>query len=160
MMTITVADWVFEVDLTATMAYSAAEAAEHCTCGYCRNFYASVDANYPQLRSFFAQFGLDLEAPDEMSPFPVSDDAVACDGDYVVFGRIAKQGRAALTAGNVRIVAGEPAEYASFWSRIPEDSEVFVLSTEGIILPWVLDESMNDPPAKTSFLQKIKGLFS
>ena len=31
-------DWEFDIDLERTMAYSAAEAADHCTCAYCRNF--------------------------------------------------------------------------------------------------------------------------
>ena len=159
-MTVTVDDWVFDVDIAATMAYSAAEAAEHCTCGYCRNFYAAADGAFPKLRPFLAMFGLDLEAPDEMSPYPVSGKSVACDGEYVVFGRICKKGRGAMSAGDVKIMAREPSEYASFWNRIPEAAEVFVLTTEGIVLPWVLEEPLDEPPVKTGFFEKIKGLFS
>ena len=52
--------WKFDVDLNATMAYSAQEAMDHCTCGYCRNFYASVDIVYPNLRPFLAEFGVHI----------------------------------------------------------------------------------------------------
>ena len=49
-MRLQLADWVFEIHMDATMQYSAAEAAEHCDCAYCRNFYAALDARYPDLR--------------------------------------------------------------------------------------------------------------
>ena len=51
-MVLKIDDWVFDVDITATMEYSTREAAAHCDCAYCRNFYAAVDDTYPQIRRF------------------------------------------------------------------------------------------------------------
>ena len=68
-MRLQLADWVFEIHMDATMQYSAAEAAEHCDCAYCRNFYAALDARYPDLRGILGQFGADAEAPEELMPF-------------------------------------------------------------------------------------------
>ena len=83
-MIVKIDDWKFDVDITATMAYSAAEAAEHCTCGYCRNFYAAVDAVYPNLRRFFAEFGVHIEAPEELIPY----EPTLMEGSYAVCGRV------------------------------------------------------------------------
>jgi len=42
-MILQVADWVFDLDIDATMSYSAGIWNDHCTCGYCRNFYETLD---------------------------------------------------------------------------------------------------------------------
>ena len=47
-------DWKFDIDMERTMEYSAKEAAEHCDCAYCRNFYAAVDEHCSDLRPFLA----------------------------------------------------------------------------------------------------------
>lgn len=49
-MILQVADWVFDVDISKTMAYSAGIWEDHCTCGYCRNIYETLDSEYPQLK--------------------------------------------------------------------------------------------------------------
>lgn len=132
-MIVKIDEWVFDVDMTATMEYSAAEAAEHCTCAYCRNYYAAVDQYYPELRSFLARFGLDIEAPDRMSPLDYSIEDIAYDPMFYVFGKIIQPGIYEMSAGLANIVA------------MPIDDTLdgkacFQLDVYEVRLPWVLDE--------------------
>ena len=76
-------DWKFDVDVERTMARSALEAAEHCDCAYCRNFYATVDEENPELRYFLAEFGLDIEAPDVLYPYDISEE-MCYEGELVL----------------------------------------------------------------------------
>ena len=149
-MILQIADWIFDVDMARTMEYSAAEAAEHCTCAYCRNFYMTVDEECSELRPFLGQFGLDLEAPDELMPYDIGD-LLSYAGKYVVFGQI-------LYFGNDRIRCGNA------WLWPMEDSEFdieaphFVLSLEELELSWQLDEPLKDvvsPANEPAFLQKM-----
>ena len=126
-------EWIFDVDMTATMEYSAREAAEHCTCPNCRNFYAAVDRYYPELRPFLAKFGLDIEAPDRMSPLDYSMDDIAYDPMFYVFGEIRQPGIYEMSAGPANIVA-TPLE------DTPDGRPCFQLDVYEVRLPWVLDE--------------------
>ncbi len=135
-------DWRFDVDLEATMEYSANEAEAHCTCAYCRNFYASVDAVYPRLRPFLSQFGLDIAAPEELMPF---DDGIY-QAAYAVKGKLLQSGAASMESDGIRITAEQ------------NDPEWFVLDTGFFQLPWVLDEPFEDvvsPANKPDFLKKM-----
>ena len=97
-MIIEIDGWKFDVDITATMEYSANEAAEHCDCGYCRNFYASIDREYPDLRPFLTQFGVDIEAPDELLPYDFPGE-MDYDGYYAVCGWILTAGKEPIRIG-------------------------------------------------------------
>ena len=144
--------WKFDVDMEATMEYSSNEAKDYCNCAYCRNFYAAVDNAYPNLRPFLAQFGLNIEAPDELMPFDM-EDRMDYDGVYAVAGRILHVGDELLQVDGLRIA--------------PElDSQIdhsqlepcFYLAIDNIQLPWVLDEPMKDvvsPANFPSFLKKM-----
>lgn len=147
-MILKVDDWEFDIDLERTMAYSAEEAAGHCDCAYCRNFYAAVDEIYPQFRPFLAQFGLDIEAPEEMFNPSVYADSLDYMPIYVVYGKILKSGQYEMTAGSVNIVA-----------RLAEEGvDYFQLDCYEVLLPWVLDEPIEDvlsPANEPSFLQKM-----
>lgn len=141
-------DWEFDINLERTMAYSAAEAAEHCDCAYCRNFYVTVDAHYPKLRPFLAQFGLDVEAPEEMYPTFIREASLDYMPVYVVYGKIIKLGKYELQAGLCNIVAR--AEDAS--------CDYFELDCYEVALPWVLDEPIEEvisPANESTFLQKM-----
>ena len=141
-------DWEFDIDLERTMAYSAAEAAEHCDCAFCRNFYATIDKEYPKLRPFLAQFGLEVEAPEEMFPTFIYGDSLDYMPVYLVYGRILKCGQYEMEAGLCNLVA-----------RVSEESrEYFELDCYEISLPWVLDEQIEDvvsPANEPSFLKKM-----
>jgi hypothetical protein len=129
-------DWVFDVDLSATMNYYAQEVSEHCTCGYCRNFYAAVDDRYPNLRSFLAEFGVHIEAPDELCLY----EPTIMDGYYAVCGEIIHHGRQPICIDGLSIVA--EAGDLNVNSGCP--APVFFLHTGFIELPWVLDEPQEE----------------
>lgn len=139
-------DWEFDIDLERTMAYSASEAAEHCDCAYCRNFYAAVDDAVPALRSFLAQFGLDIEAPEEM--LPMLGESILYDPVYKVYGRILRLGNYEIPVGAANIVA-RPAE---------DEKDCFYLDCYEVFTPWLLEEPLDEvisPANELSLLQKM-----
>ena len=134
------------------MAYSAGEAAEHCTCAYCRNFYAVIDTAYPRLRPFLAQFGVDIEAPDELIPYEPPTQMTAFFG---ISGKILRAGKGPLSVGNL-LIYPETAEMANVNTFLSEP--YFFLRTDMLRLHWVLDEPMEDvlsPANDPSFLKRI-----
>ena len=146
-------DWKFDVDVQSTMAYSSAEAATHCDCAYCRNFYAAMDGSFPKLRPFLAQFGIDMEAPDELMPITATNMMAF----YAVSGHILQYGKNPVMACGVRI---DPEPHAV--SMIPTEcpAPFFVLSVGAFDLPWVLEEPLVEeeivsPANEPSFLQKM-----
>ncbi len=147
-MILQIADWQFDIDTEATMQYSAKEAKEHCDCAYCRNFYAAVDDTYPQLRPFLAQFGLDIEAPEELMPFTETEYLCI----YAVNGRILKTGESMQIAGiPVEIGEDEPINI-----YCPEP--YFTISIGAFSIPWVLDEEIADvvsPANQPLFLKRM-----
>lgn len=127
-MILEIADWVFDVDITATMADSAEKAHDHCTCGYCRNFYEALDGAYPELRAFLAQFGIDSEGVSELLPFEPTLYLVG----YDVKGSILSAGKRAITVDGAVI---EPENV---------DSACFRLTVGELMLPWILEEDMDE----------------
>ena len=153
-MLLRIADWSFDVDITRSMEYYAAEAAEHCTCGYCRNFYAAVDAHYPDLREFFALFGVDIEAPYEQMPFDVHD-GIVYDSVYPVYGSILKNGKEPFWINDVSI---QPLPIDSRFEADFATEHCFLLEVNTVNLPWVLPEPMENtisPANEQSFLDKM-----
>lgn len=144
-------DWVLDVDITVTIERSAEELRDHCMCGYCRNFYAAVDASYPDLRPFLAQFGIDVEAPDELMPYtPTWYRAV-----YPVCGRILQQGGVVPVSDGL-VIDFQTAEQCDVHTAMPQPN--FFITVEDISLPWVLDEPAEDVESAAndpSFVQKI-----
>ena len=150
-MILTIDDWVFEVDVTATMAYSGQEAQEHCTCGYCRNFYAAVDSVYPNLRPFLAEFGVHIEAPDELVPY----EPTLMEGFYTVCGKVLQFGSKPVCIDGLSICVADPEVlHVNVFCPAP----YFVLNTGFMVLPWVLEEQMEDvvsPANEPSFLEDM-----
>lgn len=145
-------DWKFDINMATTMEYSAAEAADHCTCAYCRNFYAAVDDTYPSLRPLLAQFGLDIEAPDELIPYSPPTE---CEAYYAVGGRIVKQGSGPIVIEGLTVFPQESDE-AMVNTRIAGPR--FFLLAGLMHLPWVLHESMEEvesPANIPSFMKRI-----
>ena len=128
-MIITIDGWIFQVDMTATMDHSAEEAAEHCLCESCRNFYAAIDIHYPQLRSVLAQFGLDVEAPDVMTPPDAISDPMDYDPSYFVYGQILQMGERPMAAGSAYLLA-EPMD------NMMNGRPYFRLDVYNVTLPW------------------------
>lgn len=139
-MRIELEDWLLEVDTAKTAAYSMEEYAGRCTCGYCRNYYAAVDPAYPHIRGFMEQFGIHIEAPDELMPYEVNGD-MWCDGLFAVSGRILRKGRGSIHLDQLRISFEELSEVSVNHGF---QGECFVICVSGMILPWVLDEPMEE----------------
>lgn len=148
-------EWKFDIDFAATMEYSAGEAREHCTCAYCRNFYAAVDDTYPELRPFLGQFGLDIEAPDELMPFAATNVSVL----YAVSGRIVTRGSGPIMAGDIRVF---PEEWEISMVNTDCPDPIFILDAGPFDLPWLLDEAIDDvesPANEPGFSERMKNRF-
>ena len=153
-MIIQIDDWKFDIDMTSTMEYSSGELAEHCDCAYCRNFYAAVDQVYPELRPFLAQFGVEIEAPDELMPYDFNAE-MCYYGIYSVSGTILNCGISRLHAGQYPVNIAKDIEL-HVNSDCPTPS--FFIEIGPLYLPWILDEPMKDvvsPANLPSFLKKM-----
>ena len=150
-MIISIADWVFDVDMETNIEYSSLQAAEHCTCGYCRNYYQSIDSAYPDVRPFFAQFGINIEGPDELSPF----EPTIYEATFVINGRILQTGKLRIAVDNVPVMV-QTADEADLDSERP--MPYFALTIGLMELPWVLDEPMDDvvsPANEELYMQRM-----
>ena len=147
-------DWKFDIDMELTMQYSANEAAEHCDCAYCRNFYAAVDQEYPALRPYLAQFGLNIEAPDEQMPYDYQG-KMYYDSVYMVSGTVLRMGRKSIRVGDV-LISPKSVDDVPINHNCPEPC--FALDVGTVVLPWVLTEPIRDivsPANFPSFLKKM-----
>ena len=141
-MVITLADWQFSVDREATLTHSAACSVDHCTCGYCRNYYETVDEAHPRLRPVLDRFGVHINGPSEVMPFEPTLVA-AC---YRVIGSIENKGSARLYVDDVPL------------RPEPGDGESFFLWVGEMELPWCQAEDKDEviSPANTpEFLQRM-----
>lgn len=148
-MVLKIDDWEFEVDFETMEKYSKQALEEHCTCGYCRNFYASVDWKYPNLRAFLKQFAIEIEAPDELSPY----EPTACEAEYAVAGWIRQRGKMPISVDGLTVSV----ETESHINHGLQGS-VFFLSVGLMELPWLLDEPMEEvvsPANEPVFLKKM-----
>lgn len=134
-MNMTLGDWIFEVDIPQTMERSGAHAADHCTCGYCENFYRTVDSVYPHMRSFLTGFGVNIEGPDEFCPF----EPTICEATYVVCGKILQHGSLTIHVDGVPVLFQSSLELDH---ALPQPSFGIVVGL--MDLPWVLDEPMEE----------------
>lgn len=151
-MILEIADWVFDVDIPATMAYSAGVWEDHCTCGYCRNFYETLDSAYPSLKPFLKQFGMNSLTPEEMSPI----EPTLCMVSYCISGTIVKRGVYPVDTGEVVFTVSTHAQNPLYE---PPFGKPFVVLTTGLLeLPWVLDEDMDEvisPANEPEYMQRM-----
>ena len=148
-MVLKIDDWEFEIDFETNESYSIRELNDHCTCGYCRNFYASVDEEYPNLRIFLKQFGIEIKAPDELFPY----EPTLYEAGYAVAGSIIHPGKRPISIDGLTVSV-------EVESRINHGLKgtVFFLSVGMMELPWVLDEPMEEilsPANEPSFLKRM-----
>ncbi len=141
-MVITLADWQFRVDVTATAEYTHKCSLDHCTCPYCQNFYDTVDLAHPSLRPVLSRFGIYLNGPCEVMPFEPTLVAVA----YRVTGQILHRGESRLH------VDGVPLR--------PEEGEngTFLLWVGEMALPWDREEDMDEvlsPANQPEFMDRM-----
>ena len=151
-MLVKIADWVFDVDIPATMTYSTGIWEDHCTCGYCRNFYETLDGTYPSLKPFLKQFGMNSLTPEELSPI----EPTLCIISYCISGKVVTPGLYPLDSGevifSVTTDAVNPLYEPSFGKPF------FVLTTGLLELPWVLEEDMDEvisPANEPEYLERM-----
>lgn len=151
-MLLEIGDWILDADIRLTMELSVSQAKAHCDCGYCRNFYAAVDAVYPSMRVFLSQFGLDIEGPDELSPF----EPTIYEATYIVQGSIRQKGTMPLYIDGIPLFVKTAAE-ADLDTEHPEP--YFALCIGLMELPWVLDEPADEvisPANEEAYLQRMQ----
>ena len=141
-MTITVDDWIFDVDPVKTREHTVFAVNSHCTCGYCENYYQAVGREHPNLSAFLDRFFLDVEGPSEMYPFEPTLYLLG----YKVFGMIVKAGNGPIMVDGLPIM-GEII-----------DENTFKLEVGELELPWILDEDKDEvisPANEPEFLEKM-----
>ena len=144
-------DWVFDVDVSATMAYSVDIGKDQCTCGYCRNFIQTLNETYPQLKAFLEPFGMNSLTPEEMSPI----EPTLCMASYCISGTVVKRGIYPIDLGGV--VLSVPEEPDPLYN--PNCGKPFFVFTTGLLdLPWVLEEDMDEvvsPANEPEYMQRM-----
>ena len=150
-MILEVADWIFDVNIPATMEYSAHVGKDQCTCGYCRNFVSTLNDAYPQLKVFLEQFGMNSLTPEEMSPI----EPTLCMVSYCISGTVVKRGIYPIDLGGV--VLSVPMEADPLYE--PTCGKPFFVFNTGLLdLPWVLDEDMDEvisPANEPEYMQRM-----
>lgn len=135
-------DWIFDIDSERTMEHSSFAFRTHCTCGYCENYYRSVELAYPELRPFLERFCVDILGPSEMYPF----EPTLCLLGYKVYGSILRFGREPLMVGSVPVMP------------VPLEDGLFLLEVGEMTLPWVLEEKQEEvlsPANEPEFLERM-----
>ena len=135
-------DWEFDIDLEATREHSSFASEDHCTCGYCENYYRAAKQCYPGLKPFLKRFGLEVDGPVEMYPI---EPTLYISG-YRVTGRILKLGIAPMMVDGIPVSAD------------PRDERSFMLEVGEMPLPWVLTEHPDEvvsPANEPEFLEKM-----
>ena len=141
-MILSIDDWIFNVDLDQTMEHSANCSHDHCLCGYCRNYYQTIDSGLEELRPFLAQFGSQPEAPVQLMPFEPTTYLAF----FRIYGSVLRKGRDCLYVQDTPVMVR------------PEDSESFLLEVGELELPWVLDEAMEEvvsPANEPEFMEQM-----
>ena len=141
-MVLKIDDWFFQVDLEKTKEHSSFVSSQHCTCGFCENYYRTILSVCPGLKDFLMQFNQLVDAPSEMYPI---DPAWYLSG-YRVFGQVLQFGLAPMMVDDVPITAE------------PVDDTNFLLEVGELELPWVMDEPWEDvisPANEPEFLENM-----
>lgn len=138
-----ISDWIFDVDVEATRAHTTLNAADHCTCGYCKNYYDAAAVTHPEMIEFLEFFGIDYNGPSELMPFEPTM-MLAC---YRVSGKVLQWGHSALMAGSVPV------------NVEISDHGTFLLWVGEVLLPWLQEEAMEDvisPANLPEFLERMQ----
>ena len=141
-MTVNMDPWRFEVDLERTMEHSRKLSQDHCECGYCRNYYQSINTVLPSLEAFLSRFGVKISAPVELMPIEPTLYLLG----YRVYGNVKRM------SDRLIYVDGVPIRIS------PEAGDRFRLEFGPIVLPWVVDEDPEDvisPANEPEFMDQM-----
>ena len=150
-MILSVQDWIFDVDVDATSKYCSDVIIDPCNCGYCRNFRSAVNSKFPQLNHFLNHFGSRVDAPEELMPY----EPTIFEGSYSISGKILQVGADLSVCNNCHITVLSEDE-TDYETKCPKP--YFVLRTNALELPWVLDEDMDEvvsPANEPEYLQRM-----
>ena len=150
-MIFSIEDWIFDVDVDATAKYCSGVVADPCNCGYCRNFRAAVNNEFPQINKFLTALGSRVDAPEELMPY----EPTVFEGSYCISGKILQEGQALKLSDHCwfSVLTADETDYET---QCP--SPYFVLRTNSLELPWVLDEDMDEvisPANEPEYLQRM-----
>ena len=123
-------DWVFNADTQGTQEYYFEEFSNRCECCFCRNYFATVDMFYPELRGFLSKFSIDPGVPEMLLPFH----STLYQASYYAIGQILRYGTTPIQVGGVTVTAEEG-----------EEQNTFLLHIGLMELPWMLED---DPSAE------------
>ena len=141
-MILELADWRFDVDVSATQKHTKHNSLDHCDCGYCRNYYDALEITYPDVVAFLQSFGVNVQGPSEVMPFEPTL-VLAC---YRVKGKILQWGREGLSVSGISVLP-EAADETSFFLWVGE-----------MPLPWLQEEDMDEvlsPANQPDFLERM-----
>ena len=141
-MVLQINDWIFRIDMEKTKEHSSFVSSEHCTCGYCENYYRSVNPTYPELKAFLLRFGVKIDGPSEMYPI----EPTLYLAGYRVFGTILQYGNGPVMVNGIPVTPE------------PVDDAHFMLEVGQMPLPWVMAEDMDEvisPANEPEFLEKM-----
>ena len=141
-MVLRINDWIFDIDLEKTREHSSFASSEHCTCGYCENYYRAAVLAYPTLKAFLKQFGLAVDGPVEMYPI----EPTLYLAGYRITGQIIQAGVSPMMVEGIPVTAE------------PVDDRYFMLEVGEMPLPWVLRVNMDEvisPANEPEFLAKM-----
>jgi len=150
-MIVSVQDWIFDVDIEATSRYCSDVVANPCNCGYCRNFRAAVNKEVPELNQFLSQLGSSVVAPEELMPY----EPTVFEGSYCISGKILQRGNDVRISEHcwLSVLTEDETDYET---QCPKP--FFVLRSNSMELPWVLDEDMDEvvsPANEPEYLQRM-----
>ena len=135
-------DWVFDIDPEKTSAHSAFALESHCTCGYCENYYRSVEFVCPGLKPLLERFFVEIQGPSRMYPFEPD----LCLLGYKVYGTIVRYAAGPIMVDGIPVMP------------VPLEEGLFLLEVGEISLPWVLEEDMDDvisPANEPEYLEEM-----
>ena len=141
-MVLQIDDWIFRVDMEKTKEHSSFVSSEHCTCGFCENYYRTILGVCPGLKEYLYQFGILVDAPSEMYPI---EPTLYLSG-YRVTGEILQWGSGPIMISGVPVTAE------------PSTNGTFLLEVGELALPWVLNEDMDEvisPANEPEFLERM-----
>lgn len=141
-MILAVDDWIFDIDPEKTGEHSSFAFQNHCTCGYCENYYRGVGLAYPGLQPFLSRFLVEIQGPSEMYPF----EPTLCLLGYKVYGTILRFGKEPMLVNGIPVL---PA---------PREEGFFMLEVGELQLPWLLEEDMDEvisPANEPEYLENM-----
>ena len=130
-MTIIRGDYEFDVDLLKTAAYYKNHSL--CGCPGCQRYYTQVEARFPALSAFLADFGVDVSRPDETGWAEDGDEIDYHFVSYTVAGTIRKMGKYEIDLKD----GGQFLSVVFNRDYIPNEQtfDYFVITVFGIRLP-------------------------